>query len=226
MQPFKIKRFLQFGINFSLHAVFIGSVLYFVWPILALYWSAKPAVGIDLFLSVDFVTYIRDHLNWPWASWKYIWFDGTPTVQTYPLLHFYLIQPLLRWFSAVRAVEIYALFSMVLFFIFSYLLFYSLSKSRGLAVVLSVATAYSYNLWSALYWAGSIPYIATIFLLPLSLYLVIQAFEKENKKYIYFAGLLSGLFIMGHPQSFISYTVPFVALIIIFFGSVKIKMFK
>ena len=226
MQPFKIKRFLQFGRSFSLHAVFIGSVLYFVFPILTLYWNQKPAVGIDLFLSVNFVTYLQHHLTWPFLSWKYIWFDGTPTTQTYPLLHFYLIQPLLRWFSAVRAVEIYALFSMVLFFIFSYLLFYSLSRSRGLAVVLSVATAYSYNIWSALYWAGSIPYIATIFLLPLSLYLVIQAFEKENKKYIYFAGLLSGLFIMGHPQSFISYTVPFTALLIIFFGSNKIKMFK
>src|SRR4030042_4735010 len=165
----KLAKFVYFILSLLLHLGSIVLVLYFVWPILTLYYNQKPAVGIDLFVSVDFVTYIRDHFNWPWASWKYIWYGGTPLVQTYPLLHFYLIQPLLHWFSAVQAVQVYVLSSTVLFFIFSYLLFYAVSKSRGLAIVLTVATAYSFNLWSALYWAGSIPYIATIFLLPLSL---------------------------------------------------------
>src|SRR3990167_10169617 len=100
----RIRKLLLKIPSLVLHAIFVGAVLYFVFPILTLYWSQEQAVGIDLFLSVDFVTYLQHHLTWPFLSWKYIWFDGTPTTQTYPLLHFYLIQPLLRWFSAVRAV--------------------------------------------------------------------------------------------------------------------------
>src|SRR3989338_10453639 len=160
----RMLKYLALFVSVCLHLFCIGVVIYFAWPIFSLYWNQKPAVGIDLFLSVDFVTYIRDHLNWPWASWKYIWYGGTPLLQTYPLLHFYLMQPLLNWFSAVQAAQIYVLSSTCLFFVFSYLLFYTISKSRGLAVVLSIATAYSYNLWSSLFWSGSIPYFATIFL--------------------------------------------------------------
>ena len=212
-------------LSLILHLGFILLVLYFAWPIITLYWNQKPAVGIDLFLSVDFLTYLRDHFGWPWV-WKYIWYGGTPLVQSYPLLHYYLMLPLLKWFSAVQAVQVYVLASYVLFFIFSYFLFYSLSKSRGLAAVLSIATAYSFNLWSSLYWSGSLPYAATMFLLPLSLYLVVVAYEMGNRKYIYLAGLLSGIFVLAHPQSFISYTVPLVTIFILFFGSGKVKVFK
>jgi len=220
----KVFRFSTQIISLIFHLGSWVIVLYFVWPILVLYWNSKPAVGIDLFLSVDFVTYIRDHLNWPWASWKYIWYGGTPLLQTYPLLHFYLMQPFLNWFSAVQAVQIYVLSSICLFFIFSYLLFYTISKSRALAVVLSIATAYSYNLWSSLFWSGSIPYFATLFLLPLSLYLIFLGFDKGNKKYIYLAGFLSGLFLLAHPQSFLAFIVPFSAILIAFFWSGKTKL--
>jgi len=212
--------------NFSLHVFFIGIVVYFVWPILSLYWNQKPAVGIDLFLSVDFVTYIHDHFNWPWASWKYIWYGGTPLTQTYPLLHFYLMQPLLNWFSAVQAVQVYVLASYVLFFVFSYLLFYSLSKSRPFAALLAIACAYSFNLWSQLYWAGSIPYTATLFLLPLSLFLVHRGYECGNKRYFYLSAFLTGVFLLGHPQSFIGYTVPLTTILVLFFWDKKTKIFK
>src|SRR3990172_8855755 len=159
-------KFFEKLFNLFLHVFFMGVVLYFIWPILSLYWNQKPAVGIDLFLSVDFVTYIRDHLNWPWASWKYIWYGGTPLLQTYPLLHFYLMQPFLNWFSAVQAVQIYVLSSICLFFIF--------------------------------------------------LYLIFLGFDKGNKKYIYLAGFLSGLFLLAHPQSFLAFIVPFSAILIAF----------
>ena len=219
-------KYLALFVSVCLHLFCIGVVIYFAWPIFSLYWNQKPAVGIDLFLSVDFVTYIHNHLNWPWASWKYIWYGGTPLAQTYPLLHFYLIQPLLLKFSAVEAVQIYVVFSMVLFFIFSYFFYYSLSRSRGLALVLSVATAYSYNLWSQLYWAGSIPYTATLFMLPLSLYLVVLSKEKNDNRYFYFAGLLSGVMILGHPQSFIAFTVPLTALFFLFYSKEKESFFE
>src|SRR3989344_151988 len=220
----KFVRISFHSLSLLFHLGFIALVVYFVWPMLALYWNQKPAVGIDLFLSVDFVTYIHDHPNLPILGWKYIWYNGTPLAQTYPLLHFYLMQPLLIFFSAVEAVQVYVLGAYILYFIFSYLLFFQISRSRYLAVVLSVATAYSYNLWSSLYWSGSIPYAATMFLLPLTLYLVVLANEKENNKFIYFAGLLSGIFILGHPQSFIAYTVPLSGLMILFYGSKKVKI--
>ena len=225
-------KFFEKLFNLFLHAFFVSMVVYFAWPILSLYWNQKPAVGIDLFLSVDFVTYIHNHFNWPWASWKYIWYGGTPLAQTYPLLHFYLMQPLLHWFSAVAAVQVYVLASYVLFFVSSYLLFYSLSRSRPFSALLVIACAYSFNLWSQLYWAGSIPYTATLFLLPLSLFLVHRGYESgnkqsfsPNKKYLYFSALLTGTFILGHPQSFIGYTVPLTTIFILFFWDKKTKIF-
>ena len=220
----KMKK-LSLLFSIVLNLVCIGLVTYLAWPTLTLYYNQKPALGIDLFLSVNFVTFIQNHLIWPWAGWHYVWYGGMPFGQSYPLFHYYLIQPLLHWFSAVQAVQVYVLASIVLYFIFSYLLFWQVSKSRGLAVILSVATAYSFNLWSALYWAGAVPYTATTFLLPLSLYLVVLAYEAENRKYIYLAALLSGIFILAHPQSFLSYTVPITAILILFFGSKKVKIF-
>ncbi len=219
-------RLLQFLVTWGLHLVFVSVVVYFAWPILSLYWKQKPAVGIDLFLSVDFVTYIRDHLTMPIFGWKYIWYSGTPFAQTYPFLHFYLMQPLLAFFSAVEAVQAYVIGSYILYFVFSYLLFYQIGRSRSLAAVLSVATAYSYNLWSPLYWSGSIPYAATMFVFPMTLYLVGLAYQSGNNKYIYFAGLVSGIFILGHPQSFIAYTVPLSTLMILFYGSKKVSIFS
>lgn len=218
-------KFVKSILSSGLHAIFVAVVVYFVWPILILYWNQKPAVGIDLFLSVDFVTYIHSHLGWPW-SWKYIWYGGTPLTQTYPLLHFYLIQPLLHFFSAVQAVQVYVLATYVIFFIFSYLLFYSLSKSRALSSLLAVGCAYSFNLWSQLYWAGSIPYTATLFLLPLSLFLIHRGYESRNKKFIYLSALLNGLFLLGHPQSFIGYTVPLASILILFFWDEKTKILQ
>ena len=219
-------KFFIKSFNFLLHLFFIGAVIYYVLPIMKLYWNQKPAVGIDLFLSVDFVTYIHDHLNWPFLGWKYIWYSGTPLAQTYPLLHFYLIQPLLNFFSAVQAVQVYILISYGLFFVFSYLLYYSLSKSRPLAALLSIATAYSFNLWSQIYWAGSIPYSATLFLLPLSLFLVHRGYESANYKFIYLSALLNGMFILAHPQSFIGYTVPLTTIFLLFFWSKKTKILE
>ncbi|GEM_PF-2400423 len=221
----KMVKYSSLFASIFFHLFYIGIVIYFAWPIFSLYWKQEPAVGIDLFLSVNLLDYIKEHFNWPFMGWRYMWYGGTPLAQTYPLLHFYLMLPLLLWFSVVQSVQVYVLISYGFFLIFSYLLFFSLSKSRALAALLAIATAYSYNLWSPLYWSGSIPYAATMFLLPLSLFLVYTGYEKGSKKLIYFSALLSGLFLLGHPQSFIGYTVPITSMLLLFFWSKKVNLF-
>ena len=226
-----IKRILVFSVSLVFHLVALAVIFYFWLPIGRWYWNQVPALGIDLFNSVAYVTYLLHNFSLPMDGWKYTWFSGIPLFRDYPTLYFYLILPLTKFFSTVRAVQIFALAANFTAIAAAYFLFATLSRNRVLAVVLALGVAYSANTYRALVWAGGIPFFTTQAMFPLVLLLIIKFLQNQNRSWLVVAGLVSGLGVMAHPQSFINFIFPAVLILLVFsyienerfFSLVKIK---
>jgi hypothetical protein len=210
----------------AMHGVVLWVLYRNFLPIVEWYWNSIPTRGVDLHNGATYLAYLGSNFSWLPQAWKYIFFNGEPLIIDYPSLHFYLSVPFLQWFTPVRAIQFWMLISTFLFFVFSYLLYARLSKSRWLAMLLSVLTIYSVNVYGALIWGGSIPYHGTQFFLPLTLYLLICYFQTGRLRWFAGSVLALGISQYGHSQVALSYGLVLSVLSLLLFpraGGVGIK---
>ena len=206
-------------VSLSFHLVAIGIIYKVLEPIISWYLTKSPIRGIDTFLSAVYVNYIlkwHDFLR-P-EAWKYIWFGGYPFSLDYPSLYFLAMTPFVNRFGLISGVMHFAAFGLVVFAISSYFFYHELSKNRSLALVLTIATILSANLYRALVWAGGIPFWTTQAFYPLVGFLIIKALNSRNAKWFYLAAIAAGLGLMGHPQGFLNVIFPFCLLVLIFYS--------
>src|SRR3990172_4119344 len=147
-------------VSLSFHLVAIGIIYKVLEPIISWYLTKSPIRGIDTFLSAVYVNYIlkwHDFLR-P-EAWKYIWFGGYPFSLDYPSLYFLAMTPFVNRFGLISGVMHFAAFGLVVFAISSYFFYHELSKNRSLALVLTIATILSANLYRALVWAGGLSFL-------------------------------------------------------------------
>lgn len=169
------------------------------WPFAQKYLFASHPSGNDYYVGLNYVEFFHKYLAWPPASWENFWYSGEPAIRGYPWLYFYLMQPLAHFFGSAWAMEIYSVVALFLFFVFSYFLFWELSKNKLFSLVLTFLLLNSRGLFNALPWNGFIVGSATQMFLPLVVYLVIRFWRTKKQKFLLFAGLMAGLAIMGHP---------------------------
>ncbi len=210
------------------------AIVIFAWSIVARwYFTHSPALGVDLFNTATYVTYLSKNYVPRLFAWKYIWWSGHPLVGEYPTLHAYLIAPFVHYFGAVTAVQAYMLVQLLLFFLFMYLLFSEISRSRYLSSFLVVLAVFSIGTYGALVWGGSLPYFGTQTFLPLVLFLFVRFLQQKDKRSLVLSGALTGLSLFGHPQIAIVYILPAVFLLLAlwsdkaipFLSKKKIKIF-
>lgn len=208
--------------------ILAGGVIYYFWqPIASWYFNYRPILGVDFYNTVSYVGYLARHFSFRPDGWWPNWWGGFPMAyDSYPTLHFYLILPLLRFLSTPQAVQVYMLGAAFLFLFFSYLLLWEIGKDRVLAVVLTIASAFSLALYGALVWGGSLPYFATQFFLPLVLWLLIRFFNTADKRWYYLSALFLGLSFLGNLQVGFSFTVPIAFLLLLFYMFEKEKFFS
>lgn len=205
-----------------------GGLIYYFWqPIVSWYWNYRPILGVDFYNTVSYVGYLARHFSFRPGGWWPNWWGGFPmAIDSYPTLHFYLILPLLKFFSLPQAVQAYMLGTGFLFLFFSYLLFWEIGKDRVLAVVLTIASAFSLTLYGPLVWGGSLPYFATQFFLPLVLWLLVRFFSTRDKRWYYLSALFLGLSFLGHLQVGFSFIVPLAFLFLFFYVFEEEKFFS
>ncbi len=211
-----MKKYLLLIISLVLHLVAIALIIYLVWPIAKWYLDQVPARGIDLYLSASYVVHLLRDFAFRFNGWKEIWFSGVPYFKDYPSLYFYLMLPFAKAFGVIRGIQMFAVVFLFVFAGFSYLLYYELSRSRVLAMILSLATVYSANLYRALIWAGGIPFWTTQALFPIILLLVAKYCRSQNQRWLLASAVVTGLGIMGHPQNFVNIIIPSVITILLF----------
>lgn len=207
----KMNKFKKTGIFFIstvLHLIAGGIIYYFFRPIALWYWQQRPILGIDFYNLGSYVAYLARHFVWQFNGWKYIWWTGGPLSIDYPILHAYLVLPFLKAFSLVQAIQVYILGSLFLFLFFSYFLFAEISKDRVLAIILTLASAFSIALYGPLVLGGSLPYFTSQFFLPFVLWLLVKFLKSKDYRWFYLSSLFLGISFLGHPQVGFSYIIP------------------
>lgn len=186
------------------------------WPMARWYFEAKPLWGVDFYYTATLVKMMQANLVLPPLSWNYAWFAGWPIFSYQPMLQYLLIVPFTLFFDLLAAVKIWMLISLGLYILGCYAVSFTLSRNRGLAIILAICAIYSVGVYGTLMWGGSLPNHATQAFLPWTLLLIILYLKNKNIRYLFGAGLLSGLALLGHPQIVIAYIFPSSAILFIF----------
>lgn len=190
-----MKKIISIGLHLLAILILAGAF----WPFCQKYLFSSHPWGNDYYVGLNYVHFIHEHLAWPPASWQNFWFAGLPTIRGYPWFHFYLVQPLVAFVGTSWAIEIYSVATFFLFFIFSYFLFWELSKNKLFSLLLTFLLLNSRGIFNALPWNGFMAGSATQMFLPLTIYLVVRFCRTKNQKLLLLAALMTGLSIMGHP---------------------------
>lgn len=140
-----IKKITFLTLSILIHLLIIGSLFFFFLPFAKWYFNKVPLLGVDFYNTVTHVSYLKRYFQLPTTGFLDIWFTGFPLYQDPILLHFYAILPLTLYFSIIDAIKYYALGSTFLFCIFSYFLFFRLSRNYLIAASLSLLTLYSFG---------------------------------------------------------------------------------
>ncbi len=166
-------------------------------PIAAEYYFHFPPSGFDFYQMVAYEAYIRRDFGLWTGLWKYTWFNGCPLGRDYPLLHMYLALPFASYLGDVEGCKAYLLFSFYLFAVFSYLLFFELSRNKALSLLIANILVWSPNVYFPLF-GGTLPFAATQMFLPLSLLLTVKYLNTDDRRFLFVSAAVGGLAFLGH----------------------------
>lgn len=205
-------------LNFIINIPALGLIYYFWKPVTDWYLAKVPALGVDLYLSATYATYHLKHFSLPFNSFKDIWFGGSPLLLDFPQLVFYFMVPFVAKWGGPVGIQYFTMFSLFIFVICCYFLFFKLSRSQGLALFLATLVLLSPNIYGSATWAGSIPYFASQTFFPLSLLLGAFYLERANLRLLCGLILVTGIGFLIHPLGVLAFLIPSVYLIILFGG--------
>ncbi|MEM2936418.1 MAG: hypothetical protein QW231_04485 [Candidatus Bathyarchaeia archaeon] len=166
-------------------------------PIAAEYYFHFPPSGFDFYQMAAYEAYIRRNFGLWTGLWKYVWFNGCPLGRDYPLLHMYLALPFASYLGDVEGCKAYLLLNFYLFSVFSYLLFFELSRKKALSLLMANVLVWSPNIYFTLF-GGTLPFAATQMFSPLSLLLTVKYLNIEDRRFLFLSAALSGLSFLGH----------------------------
>lgn len=193
----RFKGFLSKILSSIGHLVALAILGWAIFPLAKFYFSGLSTFG-DWFVGYTFADYIKNHFALPPASWVYSLKTGAPFFTFYQWFHFYLMQPLVHLLGTAWGMETYSFAALLLFYLFSYLLFWELSKNQFFSAFLTVILYYSLGVSEALMRGGFITQNACQFLLPLVLWLIVLFYQKKDKRLLVLAAIFSGLALLGH----------------------------
>jgi len=202
-------------LSFLLHLIFITLLLLSLLPILKWYLSLNYVPGSDFFNTGTYLAKFLEDLKISPLKWQYHWFLGRPLANDYPNLHIYLLLPLAQRYGIILAQNYYALASLCIFAVFSYLFFWEISKNQILSAVFASLSAWSLNILSSLIIIGSVTFFASQLFLPLTLYFIEKFRHTKSDKYLYLASLSTGISIYGHVSLGLLLIIPISSLIIL-----------
>ncbi len=208
-----------------IHLVLIA-LLFVSWlPVAKIFYSPKVPIGIDTFNFTYYILNFRENLAFPVSAWKMQAFEGMPRLLDTSWLHFYIIQPLVSAVGVFASVKVYPLVFLFLFIMFSYLLFFEISKNYLLSFGLAVLLARTGAIYIPLYSSGVVLSSISQTFFPLALYFLVRYCRRGNAKHLTIAGLSLAAGMYTHPGTTAAVTLPSVLLFLIFSSSEKVGAF-
>ena len=218
-----MKRIISLTVSVTLHLVAVGIIIAAFYPMAKWYFDASPLWGVDFYYTASMVRLLQSNFTLPQISWNYAWFAGWPNFSFFPMLHYYFILPLMYVFDLLSAVKLWMNVSLGLFIAGIYACSYILSRNRGLAMILAIASIYSVSVYGALMWGGSLPNFATQAFFPWTLFFIILHLRTGKLSPVLIGACCAGISMLGHPQITIAYIFPSSAILFLFsFGKTKI----
>lgn len=193
----------------------ILAVFWAVSPFAQWYLLRTPAIGVDLYNSISYVSYQLRHFSLPFNGFRDLTFGGFPLILDAPQLTFYFMLPFAAFYGAGLGVQLFAIFSLFLLIFGCYILFFKLTGNFGVAIFLAILVLLSVNIYGDLTWAGSIPYFLSQAFFPLGLFLGVRYFWEPNLRNLSLLGAVSGIGFLIHPLSVVAFLLPSVFLFII-----------
>jgi len=169
-------------------------------PIAVQYYQHFPPSGFDFYQMPAYEAYLRENPGFLPGLWKNTWFCGVSLSRDYAVLHMYLALPFAFFLGDVAGCRIYLLFTLYVFAVFSYLLFFKLSKSKIVALALANGLIWSPNVYSV-FFNGLFTFAATQMFLPMSLFLLAEYHESQNKRWLFLSSAVAGLSVLGHQAA-------------------------
>jgi len=162
------------------------------------YLHLPEPIGGDYYVGLSYATFFSKHLPWPPSGWFPLWNSGVPVVGGYPWFIFYQMAPLLKTLNPGVAMDIYSLVTLLLFFVFAHLLYFTISRSHFLSVGLTLISVTSLAPFYQLMSGGFIISSAMQFYLPLSLTFTFLYIYKNSIRFLALAAVCSGLAVLSH----------------------------
>lgn len=179
------------------------------WKFLASrYLNLEYPVGGDYYTGITYALNFAKHARLPPATWLSFWNAGTPVVGGYQWLTFYLILPLSLIFDVYSSLDIVSLGAILLYLIFSHLLFWQISKNHLVSIGLSLINLTSQSVYYQLVWGGMITGSAMQFYLPLSLFFLFRFLESPQRiRSLILTGIVGAIALIQHPTISILFVV-------------------
>lgn len=173
-------------------------ISYLFKPLADLYLTNPYPAGGDYFNAVTYATHFSEHLPFPPSGWLNFWYQGAPIIGGYPVLPFYLMSPLFKTMTAEVAMESFAIFTQLLFLLFSLLLFWEVSSSVIFALILTLIALVTRATYYQLFAEGLVVAGSSQWFLPATLFFIFRFLRTKNNRYFILGAILAGLSLVSH----------------------------
>lgn len=185
----------------------ILALVFLFWPFINNYLSLNYPIGDEPMHFANILLF-KNHHPFPVSGWQGMWYGGYPILEGYPWLHYYLIQPFVSFFGPQKAMDYYSIYSLLLYFLVSFLLFLYVSKNKFFSLLLSVILMFGSDAGAMLFQGGFFVFVASQFFLPLVLLTIIAARERENNRLLMIGAVLLALSYYAHSILTLALIIP------------------
>lgn len=193
-----MKKAIQTIFNFSLHLTVIFILAWLFWPFVNRAIHVPHLTGYDADQFIHLVHYFQNSLPLPLAGWDHLWYEGVPRVLDSAFLHYYLIQPLVAIFDLALATQIYPLIWLGIFFLFSYLTLFRLSRNHLIALALTAGLIHSQSVYFQIYTKGVVLSGLAQMVFPLMLFFLVLFGQTGSFGYLALAALSLAFMFYSH----------------------------
>lgn len=193
-----MKKAIQTIFNLTLHSTVIFILAWLFWPFVNQAIHIPKLIGYDAEQFI-FMTYsFRQFFPLPPAGWDHLWYEGIPRVLDSAFMHYYLIQPLVIEFGLNLATKVYPLIWLGIFFFFTYLTLYRLSKNQLIALALTIGLINSQGVYIQIYEYGVVLSSLAQAVFPLVLFFLVLFGQTGSFRFLALAALSLALMFYSH----------------------------
>lgn len=165
------------------------------------YVFSKDPVGGDYFNALTYIVHLSRSLPNPLSGWLSFWNEGSSVIGGYPFMPFYLVTYLAKYFAPSVAMNYFSFATLALFFIFSLLLFWQVSKNWILSIGLLLILATTHATFYQLTVGGFIASASAQMYLPLILFFIFRFGETNKEKSLILGSIVSGISLVHQAPS-------------------------